>query len=81
MKPSNFSTNAFNSGPLLRKPAVADESSPHVFSDSEWMAMRHQQMDIAPNCIFPRREQKSLAQYLHLLRAFVAAAIRLPIRM
>lgn len=81
MKTSGFSSTTGNAGPLLNIQAEAHGTSPHVFSDSEWMAIRHLQMDIAPNCIFPRREQKSVAQYLQLFRTIIAAAIRLPLKM
>lgn len=81
MKPSNFSSISGNADQLLNKPTEPNATSLHVFSDSEWMAIRHLQMDIAPNCIFPHREQKSVAQYLQLFRTIIAAAIRMPIKM
>lgn len=81
MKQSNFTSISSYASPLLTLPVEANKTSPHVFSDSEWMAIRHLQMDIAPNCIFPRREQRSVAQYLQLFRTIIAAAIRIPIKM
>lgn len=81
MKPSNFSSISSTRSPVPTQPAEATKTSHHVFSDSEWMAIRHLQMDITPNCIFPRREQKSVAQYVQVFRAIIAAAIRLPIKM
>ncbi|MBK9729832.1 MAG: hypothetical protein IPO83_00810 [Chitinophagaceae bacterium] len=58
----------------------ANENSFHVFSDREWMAVRHQQMDVAPNCIFPARERKSMANALHVIFLVLATAFKLPIR-
>ena len=52
----------------------------HIFSDQEWMAIRHSQMDVAPNCIFPARERKSVAQYLATIGAVLFAFVKLPVR-
>lgn len=52
----------------------------HFYSDQEWMAIRHEQMNITSNCIFPARERRSMAAYLQLFRSFLVFAFRLPIR-
>lgn len=57
------------------------ENSLHTFSDQEWLAIRHQQMDIAPNCIFPVREQRSFSGFLHSIRALLVTAVKLPVRL
>lgn len=80
MNTSQASPQLFNGLSKLPISSAEIENSLHTFSDREWMAIRHQQMDISPNCIFPFREQKSISYYLHSIRAILVAAVKLPVR-
>lgn len=71
--------------PILESESVASsfkvKADFHVFSDQEWMAIRHRQMEVAPNCIFPARERRSVTHYLTSIGAVLSALVKLPVRL
>ena len=80
MKPSHlFGITMKQANETVSSPLEAKREL-HIFSDQEWMAIRHSQMDVASNCIFPARERKSVAQYLATIGAVLIAFVKLPVR-
>ncbi|MEO6168799.1 MAG: hypothetical protein ABIO46_04485 [Chitinophagales bacterium] len=81
MKSSQISRLPLNGLNKLPISSEEIENSLHAFSDREWLAVRHQQMDVLPNCIFPVRNQVSISTFMRSLRAVLVAAIKLPVRL